>query len=44
MQAIFEWANVGIGLLIGAGAALAAVGVVLVVLNRRAGRTERPEP
>jgi hypothetical protein len=44
MQAVFEWTNVGIGLLIGAGAALAAVGVLLGVLNRRTARRERPGP
>jgi hypothetical protein len=40
MQAVFEWAIVGIALLIGAGAALLGVGVLLVALNRRAGRKE----
>jgi hypothetical protein len=44
MQAVVEWANVGIGLLLGAGAVLAAVGVLLAVLNRRTGRKEQPEP
>jgi hypothetical protein len=44
MQAVFEWVNVGIGLLIGAGAALAVVGAVLAVLNHRTGQRDRPEP
>lgn len=44
VQVVFEWASAGIGLLIGAGAAFAAVGVLLFVLNRRTARQGRPEP